>query len=227
MSKKILVVAPHPDDETLGVGGSLFGHKNQGHSIHWLIMSEATKEVGFSDDFIRQRKTEIKQVSLLYGFASTTELPFLATRLDTYPMGKMIEEVSKVFRKIEPEIIYLPHYGDVHSDHRITHQVVAACCKPFRFPFIKKVLAYETLSETDAALPSVNGSVFLPNVFVDISKTLEKKIEALTLYKSELAAHPFPRSHESVKALARLRGAASNLAFAEAFMLLREISLSS
>ena len=70
MSKKILVVAPHPDDETLGVGGSLFGHKNQGHSIHWLIMSEATKEVGFSDDFIRQRKTEIKQVSLLYCFST-------------------------------------------------------------------------------------------------------------------------------------------------------------
>ena len=118
-------------------------------------------------------------------------------------------------------IIYIPFVGDPHSDHTITANAFNSCIKPFRHPFIKKVLMYETLSETNTNF--INQRKFNPNVFIDISKYQTKKISAMQIYKSEIGKHPFPRSIESLKSLSVLRGSQVNLKFAEAFELIYEI----
>lgn len=219
-AKKILVIAPHPDDETLGVGGTLLNHKTCGDEIHWLIMTRATVEAGFSDDFIRKRNAQIEQVSSFYGFASKIQLPFVTTMLDTRSSREIVEQLSKALSEVKPEILYIPHRGDVHSDHRVTFEAVASATKWFRFSSVKRILAYETLSETGFSLGSTNG--FHPNVFVDISRHLEKKLVALKIYEGETGNFPFPRSEEALRSLAAVRGATSGFKAAEAFVLLRE-----
>lgn len=220
-NKKVLVVAPHPDDETLGVGGTLLKHKKQGDEIYWLIVTHVGESKDFPEDFRKKRSQEIEDVNRCYGFKKTFQLPYPPTRLDTYPLGDIIQNISKVMNEIEPEIIYLPNRSDVHSDHRITFEAVIACTKSFRYPFIKRVLMYETPSETEVASPSPN-EVFIPNTLVDITDYLEDKLKIMAVYESEIGKHPFPRSPENIKALATFRGSMANVKYAEAFMLLRE-----
>ena len=137
-------------------------------------------------------------------------------------MSELIGKISKVFKDIEPNIIYLPFKGDVHSDHRKMFDASYSCTKSFRYPFINRVLMMEILSETEFS-PSVPDSTFIPNVFNDITNFIEKKIEIMKIYNGETGEHPFPRSERSIRALASLRGAASGCEYAESFMLLKEI----
>ena len=219
---KTIVIAPHPDDEVLGVGGTLMRRKAEGAKIAWLIVSGITSEAGWSDDKIKQRVDEIKRVSVLFGFDSVFELNFPTTQLDQLSMSDLVAAISNVFKTFEPEEVFVPHPSDVHTDHRIVFDAVASCTKWFRYPSVKRVLAYETLSETDFGLGT--NQAFRPNVFVNIEPYLAEKLQAMDIYVSELGVFPFPRSHEAIRALATLRGAASGFRAAEAFELLREIS---
>ena len=141
------------------------------------------------------------------------------TKLDTLPIGDIVQKISELIESYRPEEIFIPHLGDVHTDHTVVFNAVASGTKSFRYPFIKRVLSYETISETDFGL-DVSTS-FNPNVFVDISGFLGKKLKAMEIYSSEMDEFPFPRSRESVEALARVRGATSGFKAAEAFQLLR------
>lgn len=218
----ILIVAPHADDETLGVGGTLLKHRAAGDQCTWLLTTTIIEHPDYPDAVQQQRAREIVHVSKQYGFAKVVVLPFLATRLDTYPLADVARQIGEVVASAQPAVVYCPHRGDAHSDHRITFEAVMACTKTFRAPTVRSVLMYETPSETDFA-PALPETAFLPNVFVDISAYLEKKLEILQVYTSELAAHPFPRSLTGVQALATLRGAAAQVAHAEGFMLLKDI----
>ena len=222
MAKKILVIAPHPDDETLGCGGTLLRHKSSGDDIHWLIVTAITEDIGCAHEKILERSLEIQKVSKAYEFASVHQCGFPTTRLDVIPMSDMVQKFSSIFQEVKPNVVYLPYRGDVHTDHHIVCDAVSSCLKWFRYPFVKRVLAYETLSETDTALNPDNNA-FRPNVFMDISSFLEKKIDIMKFYKGELGVFPFPRSEEAIRALACLRGAASGFKAAESFMLLKEI----
>jgi LmbE family N-acetylglucosaminyl deacetylase len=222
LKSKILVVAPHPDDEVLGAGGTLLRRKAEGATVAWLIVSSITAEKGWSEEKIKQRADEIKRVTELFGFDSVFELNLQTTQLDQVPMSDLVTEISSVFKQFEPEEVFVPHPSDVHTDHRIVFDAVASCTKWFRYPSIQRVLAYETLSETDFGLGTSQG--FRPNVFVDIEPYLTDKLRAMDIYASELGEFPFPRSHEAILALATLRGAASGFKAAEAFELLRERS---
>lgn len=137
-------------------------------------------------------------------------------------MSDLVVEVSNVFRSFEPEEVFVPHPSDVHTDHRIVYKAATGCTKWFRCPSVKRVLAYETLSETDFCLDTDQG--FRPNAFIDIEPFLNDKLRIMDIYASELGAFPFPRSREAILALATLRGAASGFKAAEAFELLRERS---
>ena len=137
-------------------------------------------------------------------------------------MSDLVAGISEAFRSFEPEEVFAPHPSDVHTDHRMVFDAAASCTKWFRYPSVKRVLAYETLSETDFGLGTDQG--FRPNVFVDIEPYLDDKLRAMDIYESELGVFPFPRSHEAIRALAALRGAASGFKAAEAFELLRERS---
>lgn len=219
---KVLVLAVHPDDETLGCGGAILKHKAEGDQVFWLIATCMTQGAGFSKGDISRREREIKTVAKRYGFSGVHELGIPATQVDQVPMGELVKRISAVFREVEPEIVYLPFFGDVHSDHRLIFQATQSCTKTFRCPSISKLLMMETISETEFA-PATEGATFVLNYFVDITGFLDAKIEIAKLYETEIGKHPFPRSEENIKALATFRGATAGCIHAESFMILKEI----
>lgn len=219
---KILVVAPHPDDETLGCGGTLLKHKAKGDAIYWLIVTSIKEEYGLESNVVEARKQEIQTVSSMYGFDGVYELDFPTMRVDQFPIIVLIDRISEVFKQIEPNIVYLPFKGDVHTDHQVIFKAAYSCTKSFRCPAIRKIIMMETLSETEFA-PSTRENGFIPNMFVDITTFIDRKIEIMNIYKSELAEHPFPRSERNIRALATFRGATAGCEYAEAFMILKEI----
>ena len=214
---KVLVIATHPDDETLGCGGTLLKHKADGNEIHWLIATE----MGIGKK-ISQRNIEINKVKELYDFDSIHRLGLMTAKIDEYSMSELIKRISLIVKKVKPNTIYLPFRGDVHSDHKCIFDAAFSCTKSFRHPYIKKIYMMETLSETEFSLNTL-GEGFMPNVFVDVTKYMDKKIEAMNMFESEIGNHPFPRSERNIRALATYRGATSNCDYAESFMLLKEI----
>jgi LmbE family N-acetylglucosaminyl deacetylase len=204
---KTLVVAPHPDDEV--------------HSTAWLIVTSMSIEGGWGEDQITQRSREIKEITEMFGFEEVYELKYPTTLLDTIPARQLVQSVSNVFEEFEPDEIFVPHWGDVHSDHRSVFSAVSSSSKWFRSASIKRIFAYETPSETNFSL--VPSEIFVPNTYVDISQYLDLKVEAMKIYGSEVGLHPFPRSESSIRALATIRGAAAGVDFAESFQLVRQI----
>jgi len=219
--RSVIVIAPHPDDETLGCGGTLLRHKDEGDKIHWLLVTAISEQLGFSKERIESRTEEINVVSAAYGFNSVHCLNLPTTRLDHLAINEVIEGISSVFKKTLPNVVYLPYRGDVHTDHRVVCDAAAACTKWFRYPQVNRILAYETLSETGFGIDPDSGG-FQPNVFVNIESHLEMKLRIFEAYEKEGGEFPFPRSEEAIRALAILRGASSGFKAAEAFMLLKE-----
>ncbi len=222
MAKKILVVAVHPDDETLGAGGTLLKHCVQGDEINWLICTEMRLNEGFSSERIARRKAEIARVAACFGFASVHHLALPTTRVDTFSMAELTARISPIMTSVAPHTIYLPFKEDVHSDHRRIFEAVHSCTKVFRYPFVQRILMMEVLSETEFA-PAFGANAFVPNVFNDIAEYIDKKLDILGMYEGEMGAAPFPRSEAAVRALATVRGAAAGSMAAESFMLLKEI----
>ena len=219
---KTIVIAPHPDDEVLGVGGTLLRRKAEGAELAWLIVTGISTANGWNQEQVERRANEIARVTTMFRFDHVFTLDFPTTQLDRIPVGDLVGAISGVFKAFQPEEVFVPHPSDVHTDHRAVFDAAAACTKWFRYLSVKRVLAYETLSETDFGLGTELG--FRPNVFVDIAPYLEGKLKAMDIYASEMAAFPFPRSHEALRALAKVRGVASGYHAAEAFQLLRERS---
>ncbi len=220
--KKVLAVAVHPDDETLGCGGALLKHKNDGDDIYWLIITSMHVEDGWTAEEIESRREEIDKVSGMYGFTAIHNLGFPTTRLDTIPMNDLITGISKIVQEVEPNLIYVPNRSDIHTDHQIAFKAIMSSTKAFRCAFIKKVLMCECLSETEFS-PALPDDAFIPNVFVDITEFLDEKIKIMKMYRDEMGIFPFPRSEENIRALAMNRGAVAGTEAAEAFVLLKEV----
>jgi N-acetylglucosamine malate deacetylase 1 len=218
----IVVVAPHPDDETLGCGGVLLRHKAEGDEIHWLIMTSMNVDAGYNNERIDSRASEIKKVSEAYGFSSAHQAKFLTTELDTLPKKDLVNEVSRYFNSVKPDTVYVPFYNDIHSDHRAVFEAVSACTKSFRYPFLHRVRAYETLSETEFCIEQGHAG-FQPNLWIDITGYIDQKIEIMNIYQGEMNEHPFPRSEQNIRALSLFRGARVGVENAESFMSLLEI----
>lgn len=222
MRKNVVVVAPHPDDETLGCGGTLFRHKDAGDAVHWIIATSAEQFESFSKRQKKQRIALINKVARIYAFKSVVELGLPTTKLDQIPMANLVEPFRNAFAAIKPHTVYLPFHGDVHSDHARVFEASVSALKWFRCPGVSRVLSYETLSETEQQLFDHGNAGFNPNVFIDISLSLQRKLAVLAEFRSELRPFPFPRSKKAVRALAEFRGAAAGYSAAEAFVLLRE-----
>ena len=220
---KVLVVAVHPDDETLGCGGTILKHKAQGDEIYWLVVTGPIKgdHPAFTDEFIAKRNALVDRVAAAYGFNETIKLNLPTQKLHTVDLKDIILIVADVFKRIQPDTIYMLYKNDVHSDHRVAFDAVYSCTKSFRYPFIKRILMIEALSETEFA-PAISSSSFCPNVYVDITKYIDKKLEIMELYDTEIMQEPYPRSLSSIKALARVRGSRAGVMYAEAFQLLYE-----
>ena len=217
---KVFVIAPHPDDETLGCGGTLFRHKDEGDELYWIIITGISEDNGWSKLAVKKRDAEIDAVAKKYGFSGVFNFRLPTAKLDTFPLAELIKKITDVYKEVEPEIIYMPYAYDVHTDHQIIAKALQSTIKWFRYPYIKKVLMYETPSETEFNFMDKN--VFKPNVFVNISDHLDGKIEAMKIYESEIGEFPFPRSEKIVRSLAALRGSQSGYEAAEAFELVYE-----
>jgi LmbE family N-acetylglucosaminyl deacetylase len=220
----VLVIAPHPDDETLGCGGTLLKHKSAGDMLTWLIVTRG-HEPHWSPEILNNKETEIKEVASAYGFDRLLRLDFPTMRMDSVPFEEIIGKLGKAVEESRPECVYLNHGGDVHSDHRTIFDATMSVLKPFNSSKhgVKRVLSYETLSSTEA-MPPVLGREFRPNVFTDISSHMQTKLDIMSKYTSEIQPYPLPRSLESIKALGRVRGATIGVEYAEAFMLVREVN---
>jgi len=220
--KTVLIVAPHADDETLGCGGTILRYIAEGAKVHWLLVTGMDESSNFTEIQKKIRKAEINRVTELYGFSSVHQLNLPPAQLETLSKGQLISKISSVIEKLKPEEVFTVYRNDAHSDHEVVYDAVMASTKSFRYPFIKKILAYETISETDFGLKPEDGG-FKPNIFINISSYLNKKLDILECFESEIGDFPFPRSRKAVEALANVRGVQCNSYAAEAFMLIKEI----
>ena len=212
----VLVIAPHPDDETLGCGGTLLRHLDEGDDVHWLIVTSVREEDGWASSYVSEKNKQIDLVNEQYGFLEKHHLGFPAAGLDALPFRQIVEAIEKVINSVHPTTLYIPSRYDAHTDHQVVFSATTASAKWFRAKSIKEILCYETLSETNF---SFSDKVFAPNAFVDITNYLEKKCDILTQYSTEISEHPFPRSEKAVRALAELRGSQSGCNAAESFQL--------
>jgi N-acetylglucosamine malate deacetylase 1 len=176
--KKVLIITPHPDDETLGCGGTILRHLKEGDQVYWLICTTITEELGFSKARIEKRADEINRVNQAFRFTGFRQLGFPTTFLDQVPQNQIIEEISKFLTEIQADTLYLPYRNDVHSDHANVFDASISCTKSFRYPFVKRVRVYETLSETEFGLRTDDPG-FKPNLWIYISSFLDQKVEIM------------------------------------------------
>jgi LmbE family N-acetylglucosaminyl deacetylase len=221
MNNHILVVAPHPDDETLGCGATILKYKKQGHKLFWLIITDQREEFGFSKERELARAEEVRRVEAAYEFKQTWHLGLAPSQLDAIPKSDVISGMVSVFNEVKPHTIFVPFKNDIHSDHTITFECAMACSKWFRRPELKEILVYETVSETDIAT-AINLPTFTPNLYENVTQTFEEKMAIMDIYQSEMAEFPFPRSRQAIEALAMKRGAECGYLRAEAFMILKQ-----
>ncbi len=220
--KSVLVVAPHPDDEVFGVGGTVLRHLAERDRVHVLVCTRG-EEARFGTEQVEQVQAEARAVHAFLGLAGSYFLDFPAAGLDRVPRADIHAAMLNVFRAVQPEVVYVPHAGDVHQDHQIVFQTALVCCRPTEPRTPRRILAYETVSETDWYAAPITPA-FVPNIFVDISGHLEKKLAACAMYASQIRPAPHQRSIEALRALSITRGHAVGLRHAEAFMLIREIA---
>lgn len=220
---RVLIISVHPDDETLGCGGTILKHQTQGDELHWLIATEGF-EPNWSEEVLATKAKEVEQVAEAYGIKRFYKLGFPTTKLDQLPQSQLIDGVRDVIAQVKPEIIYLVHAGDVHTDHLAIFTATLSVAKSFYMNHwgVQRILSYETLSSTEAAPPQ-HYRAFVPTVYNDITPYLKQKQEIMSLYASEAQSTLAPRGNSAIEALARYRGATIDVKYAEAFMLIREV----
>lgn len=214
--KKILVIAPHPDDEVLGCGGTIKKYTKDGNEAFLCIITKAYTP-DWTEKYLKDKVMEIKKSNAVLGFKKTYFLGLPTVKLDTIPQKELNDRISNVIKEIDPDILYIPYIGDLNQDHRLVFEACLVSARPFKNK-IKKILAYETPS---GEAWGVNH--FVPTSYTDIAETLGDKQKAMACYKSELREYPHPRSSEGITVSAKKRGTESGLEAAEAFMVIREI----
>ncbi|MBT4804648.1 PIG-L family deacetylase [Candidatus Woesearchaeota archaeon] len=218
--KKILVIAPHPDDEVLGCGGTIIKNIKAGNEVFLCIMTKG-EETYYGKEVLEEKRKEVLRVANLIGIKKVFFCDFIAASLDVVPQNEINHKLKEIIEECQPNELFIPHQGDLHKDHQITFQCALIAAKPKINPFIKKIFSYEVISETEQSSPYTTP--FIPNIYIDISQELAKKGEAMSLYKSELREYPHPRSLKGAEIKAIQRGNEVCLEAAETFMLIREI----
>lgn len=219
---RILVISAHPDDETLGMGGTLLKHREAGDEVRWLVAT-AGWEPRWDAAVLARKRSEVAAVAAHYGVAEHRVAGLPATRVADLPLNQVIDAIAPSFAW-QPQAVYCVHPGDVHTDHRAVFDAAWILAKPFRAGQggVRRFLCYETLSSTDAAPPDP-ARAFIPTAWSDIGPQLDGKLAAMALYASEAQPDPLPRGPSAIHALARLRGAQVGIGHAEAFRVLRDL----
>ena len=211
---KVLVFAPHNDDEVLGVGGTISKYAHAGHSVTVCEVTSGPK--------YKMMQEEARKAHQILGVENSIFLNLPVVKLKTLEPAEINSAVAKVVNEVQPDIVFIPFIGDMHLDHREVTESVLVAVRPLSNSSVKTVYMYETLSETGWNIPNDERS-FIPDTWIDITETIETKIEAMKCYRSQIKEYPNPRSPEAIKALAMYRGSTVSVAYAESFMLIRNI----
>lgn len=218
MTMRVLVFAPHNDDEVLGVGGTIAKFAKQGHEIYicevtaWLEQKERTMNL----------QKQAVQAHDILGVKDTIFLNLPVVHLKDTATPKINKMFIEVVDRLKPNIAFIPHVGDMHIDHYETTMAAMVALRPINNPQLKAIYAYETLSETEWNIPNVTNA-FLPTVYSDIGETFESKIRAMQCFTTQLHDFPHPRSLKAIEVLAHLRGSTIGVDYAEAFSLIRKV----
>ena len=220
--KTVLVVAAHADDEALGCGGTIARHVEEGDAVHLVLMADGVKSRRESSEqgFARRIKASKRsQVVLGISFSQSLELP--DNKMDSIPLLEIVQKLEPILQEIQPSVIYTHHHGDLNIDHRLTHAAVMTACRPVPDSSVHEIYGFEVLSSTDWATQQT--SPFIPSYFVEITRQLTKKLDALEAYAEEMRKPPHSRSMDHAELLAHHRGYSIGVAAAEAFEVYRII----
>lgn len=216
MTKRALVIASHPDDEILGSGGTIKKLINDGFEIVTVIVAKGRKE----EEHHIQKFTSLANSHLGVGKIIFMQFPNL--KLNTVPLHEITKEIEKLLDTYTPDIIFTHHYGDLNQDHQVTFQAVMTAARPLPGKKPIEILCFETVSSSEWT-QNTQDKLFKPTYFVDISDTINDKLEALRHYDVEMRTFPHPRSYEGVQYLARVRGMTVGVEYAEAFEIIRRV----
>lgn len=217
----VLVVAPHPDDEILGVGGTIKKRTDAGDDVFVCIVTKGEKPL-FQYDYVEQGRAEAREADKFLGVKETIFLDFPAVMLETVPRYELNGRIADVIRRILPDEVYIPHRGDMQLDHKMIVDATMVALRPKHEHKVNRIYAYETVSETGWDIPNTVNE-FIPTVYEDISKYINQKLRAIEIFKSQIGEFPEARSAGAIEALARYRGSTIHVKAAEAFSLIREI----
>ncbi|MCG5501464.1 PIG-L deacetylase family protein [Ectothiorhodospira lacustris] len=224
--KNVLIIAAHPDDESIGAGGTLARWASEGVNVHTLFIADGVGSRHGKSIEVTELKSRRRAAKMALDILGLTNKPtffdFPDNKLDTIPLLKIVQSIEFMIQYIRPDTVLTHHAGDLNIDHRRVHQAVLTACRPQPGHPVRQLLFFEVASSTEWQTPG-SGPTFMPNVFIDISDTMDRKRAALSAYEYELRPWPHARSIDAVEHLARWRGASVGVAAAEAFMLGRLI----
>lgn len=221
-ARTALVIAPHPDDEVLGVGGTIARLASAGVATHVAIVTSPAPPT-FDPRICAQIQEETKAAHDVLGISQTHYCGFPAAQLDRVSHAEMNASLLTLMENIRPDTLFIPFIGDLHLDHQLIFLSSLVAARPRSASAPARVLAYETVSETNWLAPGITPA-FNPNMYVEITTTIECKIAAFEKYHSQQKPFPDERSVAAIRALAQLRGATVYREAAEAFVLIRGIS---
>ena len=227
MNRTLLVIVAHPDDEVIGCGGTIAKLVLQGDDVYCLLLSEGiTSRYGqpeeAKEEDLRQLKSDAEKAAKILGIKRLFFKNFPDNRFDTVPLLDIIKAIEEIKEELKPDVIFTHHRGDLNIDHQITFKAVLTTCRPMKGETVKEMYSFEVPSSTEWSSPGAQN-YFMPNVFVDINETLDRKIEALKAYQGEIRKYPHPRSPEALRAIASRWGSTVGCEAAEAFELIRSI----
>lgn len=226
--KTVLIVAAHPDDEVLGCGGTMARLVREGNNVYTLILGEGItsrdekRDRGKRESEINGLKKHIDKANKILSVKKYFTFDFPDNRFDTISLLDIVKSIEKIKSDLKPDIIFTHHHGDLNIDHQITFKAVMTAFRPIKGEIAREIYSFEVPSSTEWNAPSPTN-YFVPNYFVDISKTLETKLKAMKEYKSEIRDFPHPRSLAAIEIIAKRRGIQVGLKSAEAFEVVRFI----
>jgi LmbE family N-acetylglucosaminyl deacetylase len=218
---RVLVFAAHPDDEVLGMGGAIAVHTDRGNEVRIVVVTDGSSTQYPDDAETRARKEqEALAAAAELGVTDYVHLDLPDMRLDTLPHVDVNRVVEEHIVDFLPQVVYTPH-PDVNRDHRMLFDSVAVATRPVPGQVVRRVLTYAPTSSTEWTPAGLNW--FVPNWFVDITTTLERKVASFGHYETERRDYPHPRSERAIRAAAEFYGASCGCEHAEPFVLVRSL----
>ncbi len=219
MTKRSLVIAAHPDDAALGCGGTIARFVSEGREVYACIVTRVYPP-DWSEEYLANCEQQIAESNRVLGISKVYRLDFPAVKLDMVPQKQLNDALLQVINEVKPEIVFIPHVGDLNRDHRLVFEASLVATRPGGGD-VRTILAYESFSSTEWGYLF---TPFVPNVYFDVSHFLEVKLASVAAYRDEVRPYPHPRSMEVIRALAQKRGSEIGVNLAEAFVLVRHLA---